>query len=43
MIEDLKNKSLSYTMIEKFSSDLKEKFGSGDNETMKVVKLKKVE
>jgi len=43
MIKNLKNKILSYTMIKKFLSDLKEKSWSGDNETMKVVKLEKVE
>jgi len=42
-IENLKNRSLSYTIVRKYLSDLKEEFGERDNKTMKVVKLKKVE
>jgi len=43
VIENLKNRSLSYTIVRKYLSDLKEEFGERDNKTMKVVKLKKVE
>jgi len=42
-IENLNNRSLSYIIVKKYSSDLKEEFGERDNKTMKVVKLKKVE
>jgi len=34
---------LSYAIVGEFLSDLKEEFSVGDNETMKVAKLKKVE
>jgi len=34
---------LSYTTVGKFLSELKKKFGSRNNETMKVAELKKVE
>jgi len=43
MMEDLKNGNLSYTMVGEFLSDLKEEFDGGDDETMKVVELKKIE
>jgi len=43
VIENLKNRSLSYTIVRKYLSDLKEEFRERDNKTMKVVKLKKVE
>ena len=42
-MEDLENKGLSYTTTGKFLSDLKEEFKRRDDETMKVVELKKVE
>jgi len=35
--------SLSYATVSEFLSDLKEEFGRGDDETIKVAKLKKVE
>ena len=43
MIEDLKSGNLSYTTVEEFLSDLKEEFGGGDDEIMKVTELKKAE
>ena len=43
IIEDLKSRSLSYITVGEFLSDLKKKFGRGDNKTMKVVELKKIE
>ena len=43
VIENLENENLSYTTVRKFLSDLKEEFERGDDETMKVVELKKVE
>lgn len=42
IIEVLESRSLSYTIIEKFLSDLKKEFRDGDNETMKMAELKKV-
>jgi len=42
-MEDLKNGNMSYTMVGEFLSDLKEEFDGGDDETMKVVELKKIE
>ena len=41
-MENLESRDLSYVIIGEFLSDLKEKFGSWDNETMKVAELKKV-
>jgi len=43
IIEDLESGNLSYAIVGEFLSDLKEEFSGGDNETMKVTKLKKVE
>jgi len=42
-MEDLESKSLSYTIIGEFLSNLKEKFGREDDKTMKVAELKKIE
>ena len=42
-MEDLKAEILKYTMISEFIADLKKEFGGGDDETMKVAELKKVE
>jgi len=42
-MEDLESESLSYTTIGEFLTDLKEKFGRENNETMKVAELKKIE
>ena len=42
-MEDLESRSLSYTTVGKFLSDLKKEFCSRDDETMKVAELKKVE
>jgi len=43
VLEDLEVRILEYTMIEEFLVDLKKEFGEGDNKTIKVVELKKVE
>jgi len=43
VIENLENENLSYTTVRKFLLDLKEEFERGDDETVKVVELKKVE
>ena len=43
VLEDLKNRSLEFMIVEEFLIDLKKEFSSGDNKTMKVMKLKKVE
>ena len=43
IIEDLEREFLNYKIVEKFLADLKEEFGRGDNEIMKVGELKKVE
>jgi len=42
-MEDLESGNLSYITVEEFLADLKKEFGRGDNEIMKVAKLKKVE
>ena len=39
----MKSESLSYTTVGEFLLDLKEEFREGDDETMKVVELKKIE
>jgi len=41
-LEDLKAETLEYTTVEEFLADLKKEFGGGDDEMMKVAKLKKV-
>ena len=43
IMEDLESRSLSYIIVEEFLVDLKEEFGRGDNEVIKVAELKKVE
>jgi len=43
MMKDLENKSLSYITVGNLLSDLKEEFRDGDDETIKVAELKKVE
>ena len=43
IIEDLESESLTYATVGEFLSDLKEEFGGEDDETMKVVELKKME
>jgi len=43
MIKDLEGGSLEYKTIGEFLADLKRKFDRGDNETMKVAELKRVE
>jgi len=42
-MEDLESRSLSYTIVGEFLSDLKKELGKEDNETIKMAKLKKVE
>ena len=42
-MKNLKSRSLSYVTGGKFLSDLKEEFGGGNDEIMKVAELKKVE
>jgi len=42
-MENLESKSLSYAMVGKFLSDLKEEFNGGDDNIIKVTELKKVE
>ena len=37
-MENLESRSLSYTMVGKFLSDLKEEFDRRDNKTMKMTK-----
>ena len=41
-MENLKSESLSYAMVEEILADLKQEFGGGDNEIMKIAKLKKI-
>ena len=43
VLEDLKNRSLEFMIVEEFLIDLKKEFSSRDNKTMKVMELKKVE
>ena len=42
-MEDLKSKSLVYIIVGEFLTDLEQKIGEGNNETIKVVELKKIE
>ena len=41
-MEDLESRSLSYTTVGEFLSDLRENFRKGDDEMIKVVELKNV-
>ena len=41
--EDLESESLVYTIIGEFLTDLEQNIGGGNNETMKVIELKKIE
>ena len=43
MFEDLKGRLLEYETVGKFLADIKKEFGGGDKETVKVVKLKRLE
>jgi len=43
VIEDLENGSLTYVIVEKFLSNLKEKFNGENSKTIKVVELEKIE
>ena len=42
-MKDLESGNLSYATIGEFLSDLKQEFSGGDDEMMKVAKLKKIE
>ena len=41
--KDLERELLNYKVIGKFSKNSKKKFGEGDNKTIKVAKLKRIE
>jgi len=41
-MKDLESESLSYTIVEEFLLDLKEKFKGKGNKTVKVAELKKI-
>jgi len=43
VMENLESRNLSYAIVEEFLLGLKEEFGGGDNETIKVAASKKVE
>ena len=42
VLEDLEAEELDYAIVGEFLTDLKKKFGGGDNKTIKVVKFKKI-
>jgi len=42
-MENLEAEELKYTIIGKFLADFKKEFGKGNNKTIKVAELKKVE
>jgi len=42
-MEDLESRELEYVTVGEFLINLRKEFGKGDNETTKVMKLKKVE
>jgi len=43
IMENLEGRSLSYAIVGEFLSNLKEKFDKGDDKTIKIVELKKLE
>ena len=43
MLEDLKAKALEYIVVGEFLADLKKEFSGRDDETIKVVKSKRIE
>lgn len=43
VIENSKSRSLSYVIVGEFLADLKQEFEGGDDKTIKLVELKKVE
>ena len=43
VLENLEAEELDYITVGEFLTDLKKEFGEGDNKTIKVVELKKVE
>ena len=42
-MKDLESRSLEYVIVREFLIDLKKEFSSREDETMKVVELKKVD
>ena len=42
-MENLEVEALEYAMVGEFLADLKKEFGRGDDETMKIAELKKIE
>ena len=42
-MEDLESRSLEYVIVREFLIDLKKEFSGREDETMKVVELKKVD
>ena len=43
IMKDLESENLSYTTVGEFLANLKSEFGEGDDEMIKVAKLKKLE
>jgi len=43
MLEDLESENLEYEMTKEFLMDLRKEFGEGNDETVKVAELKKLE
>ena len=43
ILEDLESRSLEYVIVREFLIDLKKEFSGREDETMKVVELKKVD
>jgi len=43
MLEDLEGGLLEYKTIEEFLTDIRKKFGEGDEKSVKVVELKRLE
>jgi len=43
MLEDLEAELLEYKIVEKFLIDIKKEFGGGNEETVKVVELRRLE
>ena len=43
ILKDLESRSLEYVIVREFLIDLKKEFSSREDETMKVVELKKVD
>ena len=43
MLEDLKAGEIEYKSVEEFLVEIKKKFGGGDEKSLKVAKLKRIE